>query len=572
MAKTRKKPEKIAEKIEGDEEIVQYIQSCKKEADDASKDRRAAWKELWSLFQNKQDYKGKEKWQSKVFVPKLWMKVERASAEVKRALLQIEKLFKFVLDDELELEKEEESKKREEIAKNEKKFKRKIDKSNLANVYAEMSKAAFLLGLGVPKVLWDDEKENVTYEDVNILNLSISPDFKPFQDDRPKYVIEEQEMDLAALKRMAKKVNEGSGSDIYNMGIINTIEEDFKETEKKSKEQIQRGVSQHIPVSKKVLLWQFWGDIIPKEGDDIKENQLIVVANKKHKIRHQDNPFSHKKPPYIFSFPLVYPHRGIAGTSLIEPTAKLQYIFNNILNMFVDNLNFTVNKMYEFNPNNLMSPENVLNVYPGKTIAVNSSEKPALREVVTSPAFRDAIAGLDIVGREIDEGTAVTEFLTGMPGKKPKTLGEVELKTAESRGLFDIIARDLEKNSIKPLLEMSYSLCIQFAKFPANEGEFVFKVGGLSLLLMQKEQTEKIMQILGLALKSPLLEKMTDIDDLWKKLLGIYNLSDVYTEEQEVSPETLEGMESQGIKDAKAAVAQFGPEEAMQRMEQKRVG
>jgi len=563
------KESKKPEKVESSEEIVQYIQSCKKEADDASKDRRTAWKELWNLFQNKQDYKAKQDWQAKAFVPKLWMKVERASAEVKRALLQIDKLFKFTPDDELELEEAKKEKLQEGIALQEKKFKRKIDKSNLANVYAEMSKAAFLLGLGVPKVLWDEEKKNVTYEDVNILNLSISPDFKPFQDDRPKYVIEEKEMDLASLKRMAKKVNKESNENIYEMSIIDTIEEDFKETEKTAKERTQRGISQHIPVSKKILLWEFWGDIIPKEGDDIKENQLIVVANKKHIIRHQDNPFKHKKPPYIFSFPLVYPHRGIAGTSLIEPTAKLQYIYNNILNMFVDNLNFTVNKMYEFNPNNLMLPQNVLNVYPGKTIPVQSSEKPALREVVTSPAFRDAIAGLDIVGREIDEGTAVTEFLTGMPGKKPKTLGEVEIKTAESRGLFDTIARDLEKNSIKPLLEMSYSLCVQFDNFPDSEGIFIFRVGGLSLLLMQKEQTEKIMQIMGLALKSPQLEKMTDIADLWKKLLGIYNLSDVYTEEQEVSPETSEGLESQGIKDAKAAVSQFGPEEAMRRMQRK---
>ena len=572
MAKAKKKPE--PKKVgESDEEIVRYIQSCKKEADEASKERRTAWKELWSLFQNKQDYKAKQDWQSKAFVPKLWMKVERASAEVKRALLQIEKLFKFAQDDELEVQEAEKEKVREEIARQEKKFKRKIDKSNLANVYAEMSKAAFLLGLGVPKVLWSSEKKNVTFEDVNILNLYTSPDFKPFQDDRPKYVIEEKEMDLATFKRMAKKVNKKAGSSIYDMSIINTIEEDFKETEKTAKERTQRGISQHIPVSKKVLLWEFWGDIIPKEGDDIKENQLIVVANKKHKVRHQDNPFSHKKPPYIWSFPLVYPHRGIAGTSLIEPTAKLQYIFNNILNMFVDNLNFTVNKMYEFNPNILMNPENVLNVYPGKTIPVQSSgNEPALREVVTSPAFRDAVAGLEIVGREIDEGTAVAEFLTGMPGRKPKTLGEVEIKTAEQKGLFDIIARDLEKNSIKPLLEMSYSLCVQFDKFPDNEGIFVFKVGGLSLLLMQKEQTDRIMQIMGLALKSPQLEKITDIDDLWRKLLGIYNLSDVYTEEQEVSPETMEGLESQGVKDAKAAVSQFGPEEAMKRMKQRKVG
>lgn len=564
MAKRKKK----VELVESDEDIVQYILQCKKEAEEASGERRKAWRELWNLFQNKQDYKNKLDWQAKVFVPKLWMKVEKAAAEVKRAFLQIDKLFKLVMDDEYADSLSEEGLKeaKKDMAAIERKFKSKIAKSNLANVYSEMSKAAFILGLGIPKPLWDYKQQKLIYENVEALNIFTSPSFKPFQDDRPVYVIEVQEMDLARLKRMAKEVNESSDQKIYDMAIIDTIEEDFKDMEAEARKRAQKGQSQSTPVSKKILLWQFWGDIIPKEGDDIKENQLIVVANKKHIIRHQDNVFTHGKPPYIFSFPLVYPHRGIAGISLIEPTANLALVLNNILNMFVDNLNFTINKMYEYNPNSLMNPENVLTVYPGKTIPTQTSES-AIREVITSPAFKDAVVGIDVVGREIDEGTAVTEFLTGMPGKKPKTLGEVELKTAQSKGLFDIIARDLEKNSIKPLLEMSYSLCVQFANFEDIEGKYLFKVGGLSLLLMQKEQVEKISQILMMALKEPELNKITDIDDLWKKLLSIYNLSDVYAEpdEQAVSPEILQGIEGQGVKDAKANVAQFGPEEALRR-------
>lgn len=560
------KQKKITTDIDTEVEKVLYIQQCKNEADEAAKDRRKAWKELWNLFQGKQDYKGKMDWQAKAFVPKLWNKIEKASAEVKRALLQIDKLFKFVLDDEVDDDAKEGAK--NDMPDIEKKFKRKIDKSNLANIYSEMCKAAFLLGLGVPKVLWDYEKKNVTYENVNIQNLSISPDFKPFQDDRPKYVIEEQEMDLAALKRKAQKVNKEAEADVYDMTAIDTIEEDFKDIEKKARERQQTGQGQFTPVSKKVLLWQFWGDIVPKEGDDIKENQLIVVANKKHIIREQDNPFKHQRPPYIFSFPLVYPHRGIAGISLVEPTANLLYIYNNVLNLFVDNLNFTVNKMYQYDPNILMNPQNVLTVYPGKTIPVNSLSQDAIKEIITTPAFREAIMALETLGREIDEGTMVTEFLTAMPSKKTKTLGEIQIKTAESKGMFDTIARDLERNSIKLLLEMSYSVCVQFGGLSEIEGKYIFKVGGLSLLLMQKEQVEQISQTLMMALKYPQLEKITDINDLWKKHLGIFNLSDVYIEEekeQSVSPETMQGIEAKAIKDAKAAVSQLGPEEALRR-------
>jgi hypothetical protein len=82
-----------------------------------------------------------------------------------------------------------------------------------------------------------------------------------------------------------------------------------------------------------------------------------------------------------------------------------------------------------------------------------------------------------------------------MPSQQSKTLGEVQLKTMESRGLFDTIARDLERNSIKPLLEMSYSLLVQFAGFPEIEGRYLFSVGGLSLLLMQKEQNIRLLMV-----------------------------------------------------------------------------
>jgi hypothetical protein len=108
-----------------DEDKVEYIIQCKKESTEASSDRRKAWKELWSLFQGRQDYRNKQTWQAKAFVPKIWNKIEKASAEVKRALLQIDKLFKMVVDDDAD---EQQKERLEDLRRKlEKKFKRKID-------------------------------------------------------------------------------------------------------------------------------------------------------------------------------------------------------------------------------------------------------------------------------------------------------------------------------------------------------------------------------------------------------------------------------------------------------------
>ena len=114
-----------------------------------------------------------------------------------------------------------------------------------------------------------------------------------------------------------------------------------------------------------------------------------------------------------------------------------------------------------------------------------------------------------------------------------------------------------DPQAIKPLLEMSYSLLVQYADFPEIKGKYIIKVGGLSLLLLQKDMIEKISQVLGIALKSEKLAMMTDVDDLWKKYLGVLNLSDCYIEKEErgPTPEQIQFMKQLEMLKKKAAMA-----------------
>jgi len=548
------------------ERLVKYILACKKEAADATLDRRKAQQELWNLFQNRQNYSKKKKWQSKVFAPKIWMKVLKASGEVKRAVLQTSKLFKMQIDEaalDVDITAEKRKKTEAEIKEDEKRFKAMLDKSNFAQVYSSMITGAFLLGLGDPKALSDIDTNEVTFENVDILNLFISPDYQPFQGKRPKYIIEYKEMDVAALIKMAEDVNEKAGTEIFIMSEIEQIESDTRKSELEFKERMRRGLSQYTKSSKKVNLLEFWGDIISEDGKQVIENQLVFIANEKRIIRNQPNPFDHKLPPHVLTTPLVYPHRGVMGTSLVEPVAKLMYIYNNVLNLYTDSLNWTVNPVFEYNPGSMQNPKDILTIFPGKVIPKNTNEQ-AVREVITRGVGAEAITFLDTINREMQEGTSVTEFIQGMPSRKTKTLGEIEIKTAESRGLFDVIAKDLEQNSIKPLLEMAYDILVQVNdKFKPRKDRFIFKVGGLTLLLMQRETEQRVAQIVGMALKSEVLGQMTDIPDLWKKFLSIYNLSDVFKEPEEAKPEDtkgrVRGVQARAEADARQAVARMNP-------------
>ena len=145
----------------------------------------------------------------------------------------------------------------------------------------------------------------------------------------------------------------------------------------------------------------------------------------------------------------------------------------------------------------------------------------------------DFLFELDSDG-ELRQATAITEYVEALPSKHKQTLGEIEKKTAESHGFFDVIARRLERNLIAKLIEDTYNLLVQFSNVMKGlEGKYLFKVGGLTLLLQQ----EKLKENLGIALEGALgseeLHSMTDIPMLWKKTLTQMSLQDAYIEPQE---------------------------------------
>ena len=120
---------------ERDKKEVAYIMSKKKQAEDAMRERRAIMDELWMLYQNKQDWTNKKAWQSRVFVPKVFMTIEQAAAVVKRAVLSTATLFS------LKVRRGKKGKEQIELAKTaksevEKRFKEFIDDTNFADSVA----------------------------------------------------------------------------------------------------------------------------------------------------------------------------------------------------------------------------------------------------------------------------------------------------------------------------------------------------------------------------------------------------------------------------------------------------
>lgn len=544
----------------------QYILHCKKAAEDATLHRRDAWRELWDLYQNKQDSTNKMPWQSRCFIPRIYMTVEQAASVIKRAVMSSKSLFSLETKDPDVIPQE-------QLDIIDRDFRDDLDESNFADVYGEQSKVALLLGAGVIKVYWDG---GLKYDHIEIENVFVDPLYKSTQFKPPRYVIERKTMHLAEFKRMAEKINRQAGKDLYDMSVVKSIEEDFESQDKKAEENARKGYSEFTPINRRVEILEYWGDIIDDEAGTIEENRLIVVVNCEHVVRDQKNPFNHKRPAYIITVPVVYPHRGVAGISLVEPVVTVQYTLNNAVNMLLDNMNFSVNKAYEVNVNNVLNPQNLTQMYPGKLVKKNTSN-PVIQEVKTSSVGQDAFTTVEMLHKFIEKGTAVTEFIEGSAGKT-KTLGETQIKTAQAQGWFDTIARDLEKCSLAPLLRMSFSIWLQFHKEAKNLPKDIidhirFRVGGLTIMLRQQEQAQNISQALALSMKSPELNQLTNTRMLWKKLLSVWDLQDAYTEEpQAPTMDQRVQVEGMAAENAKSAVSQMSPDQKMQLAQRMGIG
>jgi hypothetical protein len=567
-----------------DEYVRKLIKGYWSEWEDATNERRAVWKTLWEQYQCTQDYSKKESWQAKMFLPKLFMYVTRQAALIKRAILATDKLFTLKANEEL---KEQEGYE-QALEMAESKFKNTIAESSFSNAIGECAVPAMLLGIGWIKE-WPDE--GLQFECPDTFDVAVDPLWKPFGKESPRFVVQfKPKMNLARLLQEAKTRNETAGQEIYNIEAIKragTSSGGGNQPLSTSDENSRRGLGTFTMATKTIDVYEAWVDIPNEDGTEVVAQQLVMVSGS-DVIRWQDSPF--ERPPFYPMQPLIYPHRGLAGNSMVEPLSNPQRYVNNVANLMFDNLQWLVNAAWELDMSNVsktMNPADVTKRYPGNTIYKNSGN-PALSQVATSGAgLRDALMVLQYMDREMQAGSAVNEWVQALPSEGASTATEQTLKASASQGFFDVIARDIELNTIKPLLELAIELD---AKYGGNEALAATApgviVGGLSVMLKEDKLVERIGGILRMSLEAPLLAQMTDIPELWRTLLGIYNLERCYREPQpmQMGGPGMPGMpggaggapgqggnpEAQGQMDARQAVQGMSPqqiEEALAQVE-----
>jgi len=528
-----------------EQSTVNYFKDCKKNAEDVLCRRYKQIEELWDFYQMKIDFSDKEDWQSRFVSSRIYQHIEQAGAIIKRALVRPDRLFDLRMPPDISYS-ENADLYALFLAQEENRFKYRLSRSNFAQMMTMSTKEALLTGVSWIKVLYED---GLLFEPINTLNIFADPNYDPFMPGNPRYIIEKKLIELPELKRLARRVNESAKEQIYNIAAINRIEEDYTNAEEMQKIARMLGYEDIQDKNVKwVLLYECYGDIPNDDGDKYsKENQLVVIANEKDIIRQQDNPCDDGSYPYIPDIPVPYPHRGVIGNSMVEPEVKIFFTYSQLINMMVDNMNYSVNKMFVLDEQQVLNPDKIRAMYPGKIIRVSRTGNVAnaMREVPVNGVGADAFNLAALLEQESQKATGISDILVGSPTTNAprKTATEQQLASSAAQGIFQSVVKNVEM-SIQQVLRKSYNLLVQFEDF--RPMEFDIEVGGVSLALSQQEMVEKTERIISdLAaiggMPSPTAQNpmqtvsdTVNLDKVWKKRISAIGMEDVLNTPQEI--------------------------------------
>lgn len=614
----------MEDKKPGELDNVQFLNDAWKASDDVWKTRRTVFDESWGLFHNRYDFSKKAAWQSKNFAPKMNRMIRSAAYAFKDALVGVTDYFSVNGVGK-------KSRERSWVAA--KLLKYWLDKNDFVNKLVDSLFASLLSSLMVFKVYcesYTDEEvveADKTYTGAEALSAALNDvpqangaapgelktkpkvkwrlrvdaiDPNRVRIDptgRRKYIIHEYEMDLHDLRELAK-----APSNRYEKEVVDSITEDFRKSdESEVREKLRR--NETLPAStstfrKAVTIREYWGEVFDKEGKLIGRNMTFSVANEKYLIRKPfKNPYFVNELPFVWAAPMRVPFSNF-HQSFAENINGLCRMATEILNLTLDANLWASLKAFVLDLDQVVDPNEFKSgVYPGKVFKARSRGVP--RAMVT-PVEMGVVNPQNLtfggaIERETQNATGITEYAAGFVGARKNELAtEINVKSAQSFGYLNSIAREVEENALDKVLEKMWTLIVTHMDDFTDEklkemlgddvsemlvfldetgrreylsGSYEFRFRGMSSMLEKGKELEKVQLVTNSLQAVPGLAQDIDPRALTRKLFSALNWNPEELMRKESAPTPPPGIPSAMPPGAGAPGAPGGaPPEMMSRI------
>jgi hypothetical protein len=220
---------------------------------------------------------------------------------------------------------------------------------------------------------------------------------------------------------------------------------------------ISRGEMSTIKFDQIELL-EYWGPY-DLDGDGIREECQIVIANRELVVRAVPNPFHHQKRPIVKCV-----CNNVAGEwygqSLIEPVLQMQEELNTIRRQSLDAASLSVNRMFKVKITSGIEESQLVNREGGIIYVDNMDDMAILDPIVVPP---DAFANAGQIANDMFDAT-IPKTLTGTVEdiKGGNSIGGVKMNEGQALERFATIAQNIQSSAIEPMLQMMYQLDLQF--------------------------------------------------------------------------------------------------------------
>lgn len=505
------------------QQVVNFVQQMYNYAYSVKKQYMSVWDKVWDLYNNRYDFSKKASWQSKMYTTKFNASIKTFLTILKRTILGTKKFFSVQ-----GIGKESKTKQ----LNVERIIEYWLTKTNFRYEFTKSIMAGLLSNLCILKCYWND---GVQIECCDPYYVTLDPT------GRNKFIIHQIKLDYYDVKRLAEK-------GVYDIDVVNKIQEHYSREELEYKERLRRG-EQNVPLPqfrKEVEIMEYYGDVFDNLGNLILENVIITIANNQYLLRIVPNPYPIRP---FFIAPITFKPFSVYHKNFYEDVVMSGLVeeMSRTLNGIIDGHLFSIAKAFEINVDVIYDPEEIKSgIAPGKTFKrVSGLADRMIQEISIGNLSQQNLAVYEILSREFQNATAITEFIMGLPTSRGRpTATEVMYKSQQSINTIQDIATDLEYYLITPLLEFVFDLIMKYQtdftdaelqeflgdhldynfdytlfKEKYLRGRYKFKVNGLSSTLLRVQIVEKISMLLQLLQANPNWAQMINFNQLLYKIL-----------------------------------------------------
>lgn len=460
-----------------DREVIDYVLSCRNEADEAKSERMDRNKENYDSFHLRHDFSHKEEGQSTEVLSKQSMAVETIKSFFQQALADVGDWWKaecrYAADERALMIRPEEITKLTNY---------KLEQSNYFSHVGNSVQSSLLGSLAIskiytkeiPKPVFVSRKKGrgkslkrwIEMKDKKTVTLSCEvirhENYYPDPSGRGLYDIEDMWLDYADVKRMS----EGKDA-IYSREAFNLVrpgsgdsEDEFNKARETNQNTTHAG---HRP---KVKITEFWGDVINKDTGDIEyENCVITIANDLVLLRGPEpNPLWHQMRPYVTA-PLYEVANSVWHRAPMDAPTQHNRALIEIYNLMVDAAMKQVHAISQLRKDTLDNPNQVADgIKAGTTLIVNNRLQQggkALEPLTQVQVPAEAMNILNLMNQEFNASALTNDLRQGvMPFRAVKATEVVEASQTIT-SVFQGIAKNFEARFITRELELAWMTIAQ---------------------------------------------------------------------------------------------------------------